>query len=78
MGLRVLPAQAGLGCTAMNCAGMSETTLEFGDWRGDMINGQNISKVTFRDLHLTRATPGTTQGFVRSVTPGQVRHTQHI
>lgn len=48
------------------------TTLKFMDWRGDMIYGYNVSKVTVKDLHLTRGTPGTTQGYVRQVTNRQV------
>ena len=51
---------------------MGLTTLKFLDWRGDMIYGFNVSKVTIRDLHLTRGTPGTTQGRVRQVTNQQV------
>ena len=44
----------------------------FEDWLGDMIYSFNVSKVTVRDLHLTRSSPGTTQGWVRAVTTGQV------
>ena len=51
---------------------MEETTLKFGDWLGDMIYSTNVSKVTLRDLHLTRSSPGTTQGFVTSVSRGKV------
>lgn len=51
---------------------MGLTTLMFMDWRGDMIYGNNVSKVTVRDLHMTRGTPGTTQGYVKQVTSGQV------
>ena len=41
--------------------GMDKTTLNFVDWRGDMIYATNVSKVTIRDIHLTRDTPGATQ-----------------
>ena len=51
---------------------MDKTTLVFVDWLGDMIYGYNVSQVTVRDLHLTRSSPGTTQGWVRAVTTGQV------
>ena len=51
---------------------MGQTTLRFQDWRGDMLYGNNVSKITVRDLHLTRGTPGTTQGYVRQVTDQQV------
>ena len=51
---------------------MDKTTLIFVDWLGDMIYGYNVSQVTVRDLHLTRSSPGTTQGWVRAVTTGQV------
>ena len=52
--------------------GMGLTTLKFADWRGDMIYANNVSKVTIRDLHLTRASPGVTQGYVRQVNNQQV------
>lgn len=51
---------------------MDETTLRFNDWRGHMLSANNVSKVTIRDLHLTRSSPGATQGFVRQVTAGTV------
>lgn len=51
---------------------MDETTLRFNDWRGHMLSANNVSKVTIRDLHLTRSSPGATQGFVRQVTAGMV------
>ena len=51
---------------------MDKTTLVFVDWLGDMIYGYNVSQVTVRDLHLTRSSPGTTQGWVRAVSAGQV------
>ena len=53
-------------------AGMDQTRLEFGDWRGKMMYAVNVSRVTIRDLHLTRSSPGTTQGFVTRVQPGKV------
>ena len=63
---------------------MDKTTLIFVDWLGDMIYGYNVSQVTVRDLHLTRSSPGTTQGFVTSVSRGKVvleippgKHGQH-
>ena len=37
-----------------------------------MLHAHNVSKITVRDLHLTRGTPGTTQGYVRQVTSKQV------
>ena len=52
--------------------GLDTTKLVFEDWLGDMIYSFNVSKVTVKDLHLTRSSPGTTQGFVRSVRRGQV------
>merc|ERR1719445_1735794 len=52
--------------------GMDMTTLNFVDWRGDMIYATNVSKVTIRDIHLTRDTPGATQGVVTKVSKGQV------
>ena len=52
--------------------GLDTTHLVFEDWLGDMIYSFNVSKVTVKDLHLTRSSPGTTQGFVRSVRRGQV------
>ena len=52
--------------------GMDRTTLNFIDWRGDMIAGNNVSKVTVRDLHLTRSTPGAMQGFVTEVREGEI------
>ena len=51
---------------------MDRTTLNFIDWRGDMIAGNNVSKVTVRDLHLTRSTPGSMQGFVKEVRQGEI------
>ena len=51
---------------------MDRTTLNFIDWRGDMIAGNNVSKVTVRDLHLTRSTPGAMQGFVSEVRRGEI------
>ena len=51
---------------------MDRTTLNFIDWRGDMIAGNNVSKVTVRDLHLTRSTPGAMQGFVTEVREGEI------
>ena len=51
---------------------MDRTTLNFIDWRGDMIAGNNVSKVTVRDLHLTRSTPGAMQGFVTEVRQGEI------
>ena len=51
---------------------MDRTTLNFIDWRGDMIAGNNVSKVTVRDLHLTRSTPGAMQGFVTEVRKGEI------
>ena len=51
---------------------MDRTTLNFIDWRGDMIAGNNVSKVTVRDLHLTRSTPGSMQGFVTEVRQGEI------
>ena len=51
---------------------MDKTKLIFVDWLGDMIYGYNVSSVTVRDLHLTRSSPGTTQGWVRAVSTGQV------
>lgn len=56
----------------MFVTGMDRTKLIFMDWRGDMILGNNVSKVVIRDLHLTRSTPGAMQGFVTKVTKGQV------
>jgi len=53
-------------------SGMDKTTLNFVDWRGDMIYATNVSKVTIRDIHLTRDTPGATQGVVTKVSKGQV------
>ena len=37
-----------------------------------MIAGNNVSKVTVRDLHLTRSTPGAMQGFVTEVRQGEI------
>ena len=37
-----------------------------------MIAGNNVSKVTVRDLHLTRSTPGAMQGFVTEVRKGEI------
>ena len=51
---------------------MDQTRLEFGDWRGKMMYAVNVSRLTVRDLHLTRSSPGTTQGFVTRVQPGKV------
>lgn len=51
---------------------MDRTTLNFIDWRGDMIAGNNVSKVTVKDLHLTRSTPGAMQGFVTEVREGEI------
>lgn len=53
-------------------AGMDETTLKVIGWQGDMFKGTNVSKVTVRDLHLTRSTPGATQGYVTEVSENQV------
>ena len=52
--------------------GLDTTKLVFEDWLGDMIYSFNVSKVTVKDLHLTRSSPGTTQGWVRAVSTGQV------
>ena len=46
---------------------MEDTTLVFNDWTSDMIKIVNGSKFTMRDVHLTRSTPGATQGFVNEV-----------
>ena len=51
---------------------MDRTTLNFIFWKGDMIAGNNVSKVTVRDLHLTRSTPGAMQGFVTEVRKGEI------
>ena len=51
---------------------MNETTLVFEDWLTDMIKIVNGSKVTIRDVHLTRSTPGATQGIVRKVEQGKI------
>ena len=40
---------------------MDKTTLNFVDWKGPMFYATNVSKVTIRDLHLTRSSPGATQ-----------------
>ena len=47
--------------------GMDDTTLVFNDWTSDMFKIVNGSKFTMRDVHLTRSTPGATQGFVNEV-----------
>ena len=69
--IRTIPTKT-LTCYWLRVPGMSLTTLEFLDWRGDMILGNNVSKITVRDLHLTRGSPGTTQGYVKQVTNHQV------
>ena len=51
---------------------MVKTTLNFVDWKGPMFYATNVSKVTIRDLHLTRSSPGATQGTVTQVSQGQV------
>ena len=44
----------------------------FEDWLTDMIKIVNGSKVTIRDVHLTRSTPGATQGIVKKVEQGKI------
>ena len=51
---------------------MDDTTLVFNDWTSDMIKIVNGSKFTMRDVHLTRSTPGATQGFVKEVRDNEI------
>jgi len=53
-------------------AGMDKTIFKVVGWHDDVFRGTNVTKLTVKDLHLTRNTPGVTQGFVRKVLPGHV------
>jgi len=53
-------------------AGMDATTIKVVDWKGDVFWGTNVTKLTIRDLHLTRSRPGVTQGTVTRVSKGLV------
>ena len=46
--------------------------MVFNDWTSDMIKIVNGSKFTMRDVHLTRSTPGATQGFVNEVRDDEI------
>jgi len=57
-------------------AGMSNTTLVFTDYNGDinyaMIRMVNSSNITFTDMHMTRPNYTVTQGFVHAVGTGYI------
>lgn len=53
-------------------AGMNATTLIFSDLDQDMIRGNDINRLTFSDMHMTRQVYTVTQGIVVSVTAGEV------
>lgn len=50
-------------------AGMDATTLVFTDFDEDEINGLNLERVTFRDMHMTRDRYTVSQGTVALVVP---------
>jgi hypothetical protein len=53
-------------------AGMNKTTLVFTDMSQVEIYGRNIYRVTFKDMHMTRAAYTVSQGIVDSVSAGIV------
>ena len=56
----------------INILRMDRTTLNVINWKGDMIAGNNVSKVTVRSLHMTRSSPGAMQGFDTEVRKGEI------
>ena len=53
-------------------AGMDLTTLIFTDTTQDMINGLDVYRITFRDMHMGRSGYTVTQGVVVSVATGEL------
>jgi hypothetical protein len=53
-------------------AGMDSTILVFTEMSQREIMGRNLYRITFRNMHMTRATYTVSQGIVVNVLPGQV------
>lgn len=53
-------------------AGMNATKLVFTEVDQDMINGMNVYRLEFRDMHMARSQYTVTQGTVVSVAAGQI------
>lgn len=65
-------SQNNLGRLIFQGAGMDLTKLVFTEIEQDIVRGQNVYRLEFRDMHMTRDRYTVSQGTVVSVAPGEI------